>query len=60
MTATDGPDPATTDHTLPASLYRKAVPGWPAGTAWPWLGPDVSPMVGTLAAKARSDQMPTA
>ena len=52
-------DPATTDHTLPPSLYRKSIPAWwPSGTAWPWVGPDVSPMVGTLPAKARSDHMP--
>jgi hypothetical protein len=41
---------------LPASLYRSARPGWwPAATPWPWAGPDLSPMVGTLPAKARSD-----
>jgi hypothetical protein len=47
-----------TTHTLPASLYLAAQPAWwPAGTAWPWSGPDLSPMVGTLPAKARSDQL---
>jgi hypothetical protein len=30
-------------HTLPASLYYKAKPSWwPAGKAWPPIGPDVS------------------
>jgi len=45
-------------QTLPASLYRGARPAWwPAATPWPWVGPDLTPMVGTLPAKARSDQM---
>jgi hypothetical protein len=45
-------------RTLPASLYRTVQPAWwPAGAAWPWAGPDLTPMVGTLPAKARSDQM---
>jgi hypothetical protein len=45
-------------QTLPVSLYLAAAPAWwPAGTAWPWVGPDLSPMVGTLPAKARSDQL---
>jgi hypothetical protein len=45
-------------RTLPPSLYLHARPGWwPAGTAWPWTGPDLTPMVGVLPAKARSDGM---
>jgi hypothetical protein len=41
---------------LPPSLYLKAKPAWwPAGSAWPWVGPELSPMVNTLPAKARSD-----
>jgi hypothetical protein len=45
-------------QTLPASLYLAKRPAWwPAGVAWPWAGPDLSPMVGTLPAKARSDQL---
>jgi len=41
---------------LPASLYLTQKPAWwPAGTSWPWVGPDLTPMVGTLPAKARSD-----
>lgn len=52
-------DPAKTDRTLPASLYLTARPGWwPSGTPWPWTGPDLSPMIGTLPAKARSDSNP--
>ena len=51
-------DPATASHALPSSLYLGAKPGWwPAATPWPWAGPDLSPMVGTLPAKQRSDAM---
>jgi hypothetical protein len=50
---------STSARTLPASLYLSARPAWwPAGTPWPWVGPDLSPMIGTLPAKARSDAMP--
>ncbi len=43
-------------QTLPPSLYLTAKPGWwPASTAWPWVGPDLNPMVQTLPAKTRSD-----
>jgi hypothetical protein len=45
----------TSTQTLPASLYYAAKPGWwPAGTAWPWVGPDLTPKVGALPAKTRS------
>jgi hypothetical protein len=48
-----------TSHTLPASLYLKGKPAWwPAATPWPWAGPDLSPMVGVLPAKDRSDRAP--
>ena len=51
-------DPAAKSQTLPPSFYRKTAPGWwPAATPWPWVGPDVSPMVGTLPAKDRADAM---
>jgi hypothetical protein len=51
-------DPGTISHALPNSLYLGAKPGWwPAATSWPWAGPDLSPMVGTLPAKQRSDAM---
>ncbi|HEY5285375.1 MAG TPA: hypothetical protein VIM14_21455 [Polyangia bacterium] len=40
---------------LPASLYYKTKPAWwPAGSAWPWTGPECTPMVGTLQAQAVS------
>jgi hypothetical protein len=41
---------------LPPSLYLSSKPAWwPSGFAWPWAGPDLDPMVGTLPAKSRSD-----
>ncbi len=46
-------------RTLPASLYLATRPGWwPDAVPWPWAGPDLAPMVGTLPARARSDAMP--
>ncbi len=43
-------------QTLPASLYYSKKPGWwPSGTPWPWVGPELSPRVGSLPAKARSE-----
>ncbi len=46
----------TSTRTLPASLYRATRPGWwPSGKPWPWVGPDVSPMVDSLPAKDRAD-----
>jgi hypothetical protein len=51
-------NPAITPRTLPASLYLATRPAWwPAGGAWPWAGSDLSPMVGSLPAKARSDAL---
>jgi hypothetical protein len=45
----------TSTRALPASLYYAKKPGWwPASTAWPWVGPDVTPMVGALPARTRS------
>jgi hypothetical protein len=47
--------PAST-HDLPASLYYASRPAWwPAGKPWPWVGPDLTPMVGSLPAKDLSD-----
>lgn len=47
-------DPSVATQDLPPSLYLKATPAWwPAGTAWPWIGPDGP--AGQLPAKARSD-----
>jgi hypothetical protein len=41
---------------LPASLYLSNRPAWwPSAASWPWAGPDLNPMVGTLPAKLRSD-----
>jgi hypothetical protein len=46
--------PAST-RKLPDSLYRTTRPGWwPSGTPWPWVGPDLHPMVGSLPAEMRS------
>jgi hypothetical protein len=51
-------NPSIAARTLPASLYRSAKPAWwPAGSAWPWAGSDLTPMVGVLPAKARSDTL---
>jgi hypothetical protein len=45
-------------HALPASLYLRSRPAWwPSGQPFPWVGPDLSPMVGTLPAKDRSDHL---
>jgi hypothetical protein len=47
-------DPANPVRTLPNSLYLTARPAWwPAASPWPWVGPDLTPMVGGLPAKAR-------
>jgi hypothetical protein len=41
---------------LPASLYHAKRPGWwPAGQPWPWVGPDLTPKVGSLPAKTLSN-----
>ena len=51
-------NPSNSVRTLPASLYRTSKPAWwPANTAWPWAGSDLTPMVGTLPAKSRSDTL---
>jgi hypothetical protein len=45
--------PASTQN-LPASLYLTKRPAWwPAGTPWPWVGPELSPKVATLPAHER-------
>jgi hypothetical protein len=49
---------AINTRTLPASLYLTAKPAWwPSASPWPWAGSDLTPMVGTLPAKARSDAL---
>jgi Pectate lyase superfamily protein len=46
--------PAST-QALPASLYYAKKPGWwPSTTPWPWVGPDLSPVVADLPAHASS------
>jgi hypothetical protein len=51
-------NPAISPRSLPASLYRPTKPAWwPAGGAWPWVGSDLNPMVGSLPAKARADAL---
>lgn len=50
-------DPNISDHTLPASLYLTQKPAFFGSNPWPWVGPDLNPMVGTLPAKQRFDSM---
>jgi len=46
---------AASTRQLPASLYYAKTPGWwPAGDPWPWVGPDITPKVGTLPAEQQS------
>jgi hypothetical protein len=46
---------AASTRQLPASLYYAKTPGWwPAGDPWPWVGPDITPKVGTLPAERQS------
>jgi hypothetical protein len=50
--------PASSGRTLPPSFYLTGRPAWwPTGVAWPWAGPDLTPMAGVLPAKTRSDAM---
>ena len=47
--------PGTTTRTIPASLYLQRKPAWwPSGQTWPWVGPDLTPRVGTLPANQRA------
>ncbi len=46
-------DPAITNHTLPASLYRSSKPDWWGDLAWPPIGPDVPGMVNKIPAQIR-------
>ena len=51
-------NPSISARALPASLYLATRPAWwPAGNPWPWAGSDLTPMVGALPAKARSDML---
>lgn len=50
--------PAESRHTLATSQYLAGKPAfWPASLAWPWTGPDLTPMVGSLPAKMRFDAL---
>jgi Pectate lyase superfamily protein len=44
-----------TNHDLRDSMYYNTKPGFFGSCAWPAFGPDLSPMTGTLPAKARFD-----
>jgi hypothetical protein len=51
-------NPTIAARALPPSLYLAARPAWwPTGTAWPWAGSDLTPMLGALPARARSDSL---
>jgi hypothetical protein len=48
-------DPSSAVRTLPPSLYLASKPAWwPAASAWPWAGSDLTPRVGMLPAKTRA------
>jgi hypothetical protein len=50
-------DPAISERTLPASLYRPTKPSWFGNLAWPAFGPDVSSLTnGTIPAKVCHSQ----
>lgn len=47
-------DPTIPDHVLPPSLYLTAKPSWwPSAMPWPSIGPDLTPMSGTIPARQR-------
>ncbi len=46
-------DPTISDHSLPPSLYLTAKPAFFGALAWPSIGPDVTPLAGTIPAKER-------
>lgn len=48
-------DPSIPDHVLPQSLYLKGKPSFFGELPWPWVGPDLEPMVKTLPAHVRFD-----
>jgi hypothetical protein len=50
-------DPHNPNRLLPPSLYLTKKPAFFGDSPWPWAGPDLKPMVGTLPAKARYDRM---
>jgi hypothetical protein len=50
-------DSHISDHTLPASLYLSDKPPWFGDLPWPAIGPDRTPMAGTIPAQARFLEM---
>jgi hypothetical protein len=46
-------DPAVADRELPASLYLQEKPAWWDDSPWPAIGPDLTPMVGSIPAQTR-------
>jgi len=48
-------DPTISDHNIPNSLYLSSKPSWFGSLPWPAIGPDISPMSGTIPAKQRFD-----
>jgi hypothetical protein len=50
-------DAGNANHTLPASLYLTAKPAFFGSDAWPCIGSDLSPKVGTLPAKTRYEAL---
>jgi hypothetical protein len=52
-------DPSVPDHTLPPSLYLSSKPSWWGSLPWPAIGPDLSPMTGTIPAKQRYEGVDT-
>jgi hypothetical protein len=55
VTETTKWDPAVSDHTIPDSYYLTSKPSFFGSSAWPAIGPGLSPMVGSLPAKDRYD-----
>ena len=46
-------DSAVRDHAIPDSLYLKKKPAFFGNQAWPWVGPDLDPMVKAFPARVR-------
>jgi hypothetical protein len=46
---------ASSNHTLPNSLFLKAAPSFFTGDTWPWVDPTGSTKLHTLPAKLRYD-----
>jgi len=44
---------AIADHSIPASYYLAGKPSWWDNSPWPPIGPDLTPMVGTIPAENR-------